>query len=209
MSLVARDSEVLAPNVKFLVWRAICSINWLMAAQDPTQLLARFKANEPQLITELAGLAQRIAARVTLPSYLGPDDIAQEVLAAVYEHLRKGTFRGEAGIRTFVYRVAMNTCLTKSRETKLARLVPVEDAGLIDDLPLPDAGLLDADRRQLAARVVRSLPDRCRTLWRMIFWGRKSYRAAAKELDVKEVTVRERMSRCRKLAREMAAQMES
>jgi RNA polymerase sigma factor (sigma-70 family) len=179
-----------------------------MARSNPRHILNRLEANDEQLITELTSLVIAISSRSRLPDHLDSSDIAQEVLTCLLEKLRSGGFRGECSVRTLVYRMAKNVCFTRYRELKAMEYAAVEIDSLIDEKFQADTRLLARETRLVAARVLRSLPDRCRKLWRIMFWGDRNYRLAAQLLGVKEVTVRERMSRCRKLAREMAMSIE-
>lgn len=45
------------------------------------------------------------------------DDLFQEVLISLWQGL--GSFRGDASVRSWVYRVSMNTCISYKRKKKL------------------------------------------------------------------------------------------
>ena len=55
------------------------------------------------------------------------DDLLQEVFIKVWENLEK--FRGESQISTWIYRIAVNTCLLHLRSNKKQTKVNVEDFG--------------------------------------------------------------------------------
>ena len=86
------------------------------------------------------------------------DDLAQDVLLKVYRALP--TFRGDASLATWIYRIAVNTCLNWISARK----------GRTDELPedLVDKGLSPAERlakrevTKLVQAAIRKLPDRQR-----------------------------------------------
>jgi RNA polymerase sigma factor (sigma-70 family) len=55
------------------------------------------------------------------------DDLLQEVFIKVWENLEK--FRGESQMSTWIYRIAVNTCLLHLRSNKKQTKVNVEDFG--------------------------------------------------------------------------------
>ena len=55
------------------------------------------------------------------------DDLLQEVFIKVWENLEK--FRGESQVSTWIYRIAVNTCLLHLRSNKKQAKVNVEDYG--------------------------------------------------------------------------------
>ncbi len=86
------------------------------------------------------------------------DDLAQDVLLKVYRGLP--TFRGDARLSTWIYRIAVNTCLNWISARK----------GRTDELPddLVDKGLSPAERlferevKEVVQAAIRKLPDRQR-----------------------------------------------
>ncbi len=60
------------------------------------------------------------------------DDLFQETLANLWQGFR--SFRGESGIRTWIYRVSLNTCLSYKRK-KRVRTVPLDiSPGILSDI---------------------------------------------------------------------------
>lgn len=173
------------------------------------KILKRIEKNEGKILEELTALAVNLARQFKLPSDLQPSDIAQEVLSLMLQNLREGKFKGNSTISTYLYRITANVCLNKRRQLRLVKFVDVKGIELAAEGSDPDFNILEREKRQLAAKIIRNLPDNCRELWRMMFWGRRNYSEIAHLLGVKEVTVRERMSRCRKMAREMLLELEN
>ncbi|MEP7235238.1 MAG: sigma-70 family RNA polymerase sigma factor, partial [Ignavibacteriota bacterium] len=53
------------------------------------------------------------------------DEIAQETFVKVYEALE--SFRGDAKLYTWIYRIMMNAVIYKSRRKKVRKHVPIEE----------------------------------------------------------------------------------
>lgn len=60
------------------------------------------------------------------------EDATQETFLTVLR--RAGTFRGEAQVSTWMYRVAVNTCHDMARRRARRPQTPVQDIGLVSDL---------------------------------------------------------------------------
>lgn len=73
------------------------------------------------------------------------EDATQETFLTVLR--RAGTFRGEAKVSTWMYRVAVNTCHDMARHRARRPQTPVADIGLVGDL----AGATHSDEEELAA----------------------------------------------------------
>lgn len=80
------------------------------------------------------------------------DDLVQEVLLNLWRGF--GSFEGRSGIRTWVYRVSLNTCISSARKKKRFGTLPLNmDIDLFDES--------DADNRQtglLHRRISRLQP---------------------------------------------------
>lgn len=152
--------------------------------------------------------ADRWIARAAAPyrARLGDDwpDVLQSVRIELLRLLKQKRFRGESGLKTYLWRVASNACLQHLRRSRTARLVPLEEA------PEPEAptgeGLEGrqerAAARRLALEVLGEISGDCRRLWRMILAG-DSYSDMAERLGVAAGTLRVRVHRCRKQALEL------
>lgn len=86
-------------------------------------------------------------------SHARADDLTQEVFIRVWQNL--SNFRGDSAVSTWIYRIAVNTCLLHLR--KKGKEVPVDSLG---DYPEPDA--------DEAQTVSGKDPERIRHLYRCI-----------------------------------------
>ena len=89
------------------------------------------------------------------------EDLLQEVFLQVFRRI--GTFKGEAALGTWLYRLTMNLCLDRIR-SKAAKTdrqtASIED---IREWRLPAAGALDTQVRNVdLERAIARLPEACR-----------------------------------------------
>jgi len=136
------------------------------------------------------------------------DDVLQDVRLEVYKALSSHQFRGEANLKTYVWRVVNHSCLDLVRKASRWRWTDVEESKEAQEV---------ADRRRedemvslattdLLTKVMERVSEECRRLWQMIFSG-LSYREMSAELDVKEGALRVRVLRCRKRALEVREEL--
>ena len=136
------------------------------------------------------------------------DDVLQDIRLEVFKALSSGQFRGEANLKTYVWRVVNHSCLDLVRKASRWRWTDVEASSEAQEI---------ADRRvreetvslsvtDLLTRVMEQVSEECRRLWQMLFSG-LSYREMSEELEVKEGALRVRVLRCRKKATEVRDQL--
>jgi RNA polymerase sigma-70 factor (ECF subfamily) len=134
---------------------------------DGSDLVARCKAGEPaafrQLFREHRASVARLVHRMTGGS---PDleDLVQEVFVQVHRSL--GSFRREARLGTWIYRIAVNVVLMHRRalRSRPSTIHAPDDAAIIED-DQPDEQL--ARRRRVAAlyRLLDSMSEKKRTVY--------------------------------------------
>jgi len=125
------------------------------------------------------------------------DDMLQEALVTLWERVRTGKFRHEAGLGTFVYATARNIWLR--RLARARREVP----GEMTDSPSDDASPLDAMIEEEESAVVRSALERlgepCRKLLLLFYWEEKSMESIAAALGMANAdTVKSKKYQCKK-----------
>jgi RNA polymerase sigma-70 factor (ECF subfamily) len=59
------------------------------------------------------------------------NDLFQEVLVNLWKGM--STFKGKSDIRTWIYRIALNTCISMDRKKKIATIPLTMDANLFQD----------------------------------------------------------------------------
>lgn len=164
-----------------------------------------FGENEGAILKELTLLATRVAKRTQLPAFVEPCDVAQEVLIRLIESLRNGKFRGNSSLKTYAYRITANVCLEWNRELRKLESANVDPDATSSNRPNGEEFLLDKERRFVMFRVLRRLHEKCRAVFRLMYSDGLDYSAIAQLHGVETVTIRARVSSCRKKARELAA----
>src|ERR687884_1710417 len=106
--------------------------------------------------------------------YDGAVDMAQETFVRVYQAADR--YQTSYAFSTYIYRIATNLAITELRKRKRHRLVSLtgffqsargdfEEAAELDPAdcaPLPDATLVEDERRSAVARAIATLPEKYR-----------------------------------------------
>jgi len=160
-----------------------------------TRFLELVRRNEPRL---------RRIARVYAADDADVEDLYQETLMQLWRSLP--TFRGEAGLDTWVYRVALNTALGQQRRHRSRREEPLEPGcGHGDDTgPGPEERIDRLRRLEWLYAAIAALPELDRALI-LMYLDDFSYRKMAEVMGLSESNVGVRLHRIRKrLEAEMA-----
>lgn len=91
------------------------------------------------------------------------EDLTHEVFVIAFRRLE--TFRGDARLSTWLYRITLNVMRNHRRKARLRRFLRLDDVDVVpsDDLN-PEDHARAAQRRQVVYRVLEALSDRHRTL---------------------------------------------
>ncbi|MGM9851172.1 MAG: RNA polymerase sigma factor [Muribaculaceae bacterium] len=155
--------------------------------------LMQTKAAREQQFTALAETYKEVIAKVC-SVYVSPiasfDDLYQEVLINVWQGL--DSFRGEAKVSSWIYRTAINTCLTWHRRNAKHR----QDVGLdlISDIPVDDNSRTEQCRELYAMiATLEPLEKALVTLW----LDEKSYAEISEITGLSKANVATRLHRIR------------
>jgi RNA polymerase sigma-70 factor (ECF subfamily) len=134
------------------------------------------------------------------------EDVAQEVMLRVHRSL--GSFRGEARVGSWIYRIAFNQALNVKARAR-HRAPHVSDQALAAT-PSPDRGPHDRlhdERRRLAVQAcVGELPEVYQSALRLHYWLGAAVSEIALLLDTPENTVKSYLHRARRLLHAMLAE---
>jgi RNA polymerase sigma factor (sigma-70 family) len=132
------------------------------------------------------------------------DDVLQDVRLEVFKALSSQQFRGEANVKTYIWRVVNHSCLDLVRKASRWRWTDIEDSPEVQEIVdrRDQEENLSLATTDLLTRVMEQVSEECRRLWQMLFDG-LSYREMGAALDVKEGALRVRVLRCRKKAIEV------
>lgn len=134
-----------------------------------TDIIAQLKQGSEaafsQLVAQWQGMVYNTALGI-LQNTADAEDVAQEVFMQVHESI--GTFKGEAQISTWLYRITVTKCLDhlrkknrKKRWGKVYSLFGQQNELIIDppDFNHPGVALANKERADLLFRAVARLPD--------------------------------------------------
>ena len=184
---------------------------------DEAALIDRFLSGDEtafdQIVERFQDLVFNLSARL-----LGPEeahDLSQEVFLQVYKKL--GSFRREASLRTWIYRVVLNRAKNRQRTWRRREremtAVNVEDAERegtmelsavvgIGIAPLPDRLLERKELGEILQEAIATLPFEQRTIVLLKDIEGLSYEEISRTLNVALGTVKSRLARARKVLRE-------
>jgi RNA polymerase sigma-70 factor (ECF subfamily) len=133
------------------------------------------------------------------------EDIGQEVFVKVFRKLH--TFQRDAGLYTWIYRVAVNTAHDHLGRRGRRRLRLLEDHGdvgkarLTDPAGSPGERLLDTELRDVTRQLVDELPVNYRTVLILREYEGLAYTEMAEVLGISIGTVESRLFRARQRVR--------
>ncbi|MFN7971533.1 MAG: sigma-70 family RNA polymerase sigma factor [Acidobacteriota bacterium] len=120
-------------------------------------------------------------------------DLTQDTYRKAWTAL--ASFRGDARLSTWLYRIAYTTFLNHVRRP--LRLVPMPDGieGDASHEPSPDQEAAAADASERLRRAVLALPDDLRFTITAHYWGELSVADIAKQESLTPVAIRKRLAR--------------
>lgn len=139
-------------------------------------------------------------------------DLAQETFLRVYRAASR--YQTTHAFSTYIYRIATNVAISELRKRKRRRLVSLTglltspdgeelmDFQPVDEKPLQDIALIDAEKRAVIKRAISTLPDRYRAPLVLRDVEGKSYDEIAAILQTSEGTVKSRINRARNFLRD-------
>jgi RNA polymerase sigma-70 factor (ECF subfamily) len=167
-------------------------------------------------------LVERYSARIygTCFNYLGnrqdAEDCVQETFVKAFRCMAEYRFR--SSIYTWLYRIAVNTCLDFKRKNNRAIVYSLDEAletedsqvfsQIPDTAPLPDEQVEEKETRAMIREEIDRLPGYLREILIMRDLEGLSYHELASLLQLTEGTVKSRLSRARCLLTERVAMRE-
>lgn len=127
-------------------------------------------------------------------------DVSQEVFLRALRNEKKLASLDEAPLRSWLYRVSVNLCMDKKRGEK--REFPAEDTEIFDaetgdEQDLPEAALMNAERKRLLGESIEALPLIYRECVLLHYFSGLSIDEIASLTKASPGTVKSRLSRAR------------
>jgi RNA polymerase sigma-70 factor (ECF subfamily) len=154
---------------------------------------ALYKQHAPRLFA--------LATRMTGSRELG-EDLLQDIFLQAFRKL--GTFKGEAAIGTWLYRLAVNQCLdfVRSRQGRMNRMTDTLDNDTAAEPSVrPDCPALRLDLE----RAIQQLPEGCRTVFVLHDVEGFDHKDVARMLGIAEGTSKSQVFKARMKLRAMMA----
>lgn len=176
-----------------------------MRAED-TVLMAGFLQGAGQSVRIVEGWVR--AAASGFRGRLGSEweDCIQDCLLETTRIFREGKFRGDSSLRTYLWRVTSNLCISRLRRRHRAAHDILNEMDLPSGETSPLQETLNRDFGRVALQVWRRASEDCRHLWSMILDG-SSYRQMSESTGVSSGALRVRVLRCRRMAWELRSRM--
>ena len=171
-------------------------------AERDDALMACLAARDAQALRTVISLygekAHRIAWRM-LGDAMEAEDVAQEAMLKLWQQAG-GWSAGGQGIGPWLARVTANLCIDRMR-----RIRPVTSEDLperVDETPLADEQVDEAQIRSLTQAALQALPDRQRAAIVLTYWQECSNQEAALALEMNIKAFESLLLRARKALRE-------
>lgn len=178
--------------------------------QDELELIGRLRRGDQKAFARLVSLYEKNVYRICWRFFMNEEDAldaVQEVFIKVYRAI--GRFEGRASLKTWIYRIASNTCISiaqkKKREKEgLLQTFMTWWAGESQDTP--EEEVLDREIRDLNQKIVAekvaSLPEAYRMPVILKDMEGMPLEKIAEILDVPLGTVKSRINRGRRILQE-------
>jgi RNA polymerase sigma factor (sigma-70 family) len=184
-----------------------------MVHPDDDSIIAGYLRSEPEAERQIDDWIA--AAAWPFQQLLASDweDALQEARLETFITFKKGSFRGESKLKTFVARITCNTCIDWRRAAKARGQVEEidEETDYSDVTPgkiqaLPDQELEKRERWEIYQRILTKLSPDCHKRLEMFRAG-MSRRQMGQLLGAKPETVGVQVFRCLQQAGELARQL--
>jgi RNA polymerase sigma-70 factor (ECF subfamily) len=158
-------------------------------------LLERARAGDPAAVSELLAPHLETVRRLAYRTALRQDDaedLAQEAFLRILRTLP--AFRGECALRSWIYRIALNVCLTARSRPRPATL-DSDDYATPDPAPGPEGIAMSRVLGDRIVEEVRRLPAGCREAVTLRLLEDLPYEEVAEVLGIPVNAARQRIHR--------------
>jgi RNA polymerase sigma-70 factor (ECF subfamily) len=123
------------------------------------------------------------------------EDLVEEILTNAIEQIKKGEFRGESSVGTFIYTITSRRIVDYIRhKTKVLREAP-EPA----DYPDPQEYIENKEREEIMAEAIKKLKPKYRQVLYLYYYKELSREEVARKLGISPRRVSERVNYSQKL----------
>ncbi len=127
------------------------------------------------------------------------EDIVSEILTNVVEKIKKGEFRGESSIGTFIYTITSRRVIDYIRQkSKVLKHIPEPSS-----YPDPQEQMENTERAKLMAKTIKKLKPKYREVLYLYYYKELSREEVAQKLGISPRRVSERVNYSQKLLKKM------
>ncbi len=127
------------------------------------------------------------------------EDVVNEIILNVLEKIKKGEFRGESSIGTFIYIITSRRIVDYiRRKSKVLRHMPEPSP-----LPAPYEQIENKERAELIARAIKKLKPKYREILYLYYYRDMTREEVAQKLGISPRRVSERVNYSQKLLRKI------
>jgi RNA polymerase sigma-70 factor, ECF subfamily len=173
--------------------------------QEENQLIGKFKAGDPSTFKPIVQTYQDKIynlCRYLLGNTQDAEDAAQDVFIKAFRKLRD--FKPESSLYTWLYRVAVNTCLDHRRKS---RPEPFKDGSFAEALPSAEPSPEQQYQSKQTGVAIQSALNQLSKNFRAVIVLKEieglSYEEIAEVMDTSIGTVKSRLSRTREELRRL------
>ncbi len=174
--------------------------------KEQPQWLERARNNDMSAWEELVKENERIVYHVAyrmLQNEEEAKDISQEIFLKVYRNLKN--FDGKSAFSTWIYRIAVNTCIDAIRKNKGRQTISIEqtiESTLHNEMPqqqedTPEKAYLTKENRTEIVEIIQCLSPEHRAMLLMRDMEDMTYGEIAECLSLSLGTVKSRIARAR------------
>ncbi len=134
---------------------------------------------------------------------LTPDweDVVHEIITNVVEKVKKGEFRGESSLGTFIYTITNRRIIDFIRKkSKIIRHAPE-----VDPFPSPHVRMENKERAEKLAKAIEQLKPKYKRILYLYYYKEMSRQEVALKMGISPSRVSERVNYAQKLLRKILA----
>lgn len=171
-------------------------------------LVAELKDGQMDKFPELVNLYKNrifsMAYRFTANNQ-DAEDLSQEIFLIIYRNIK--SFREQSSLSTWIYRIAVNRCITwqrkhKGRNEKIKRAHPEDDRDPLNTIPdareNTEGEILRREQAELLKKCLTKLPEKYSKVISLYHFQELSYKEIGEILEISPRTVETRLYRARK-----------
>lgn len=124
------------------------------------------------------------------------EDAFQETFIKVYKNIHK--FKGEASEKTWIIRIAINTCKDILKTSWIKRVIFLEDTVIEDGYSMEES-IIDNLNNSVVGTIIKELPKKYKDILILYYYHGYSIKEIGNIVNIKEDTIKNRLFRARNM----------